>query len=153
MQLSQILSLGGGLMALAAAQGITLTPTTVTRGGPTKTVYIPTTTTETETDTVTVTKISITTTCKKPTPTDCPKLTSTGTACRSCFVPDCTETVQTTKSCGCPAAVPTTTVNFPLQRSGLVRADRLQDAVPDRHGGVLRRERNGREIWQLAFVL
>ncbi|KAK7985120.1 hypothetical protein PG988_002742 [Apiospora saccharicola] len=125
MRLFSILSLIG-LMArasrltrssLAAAQGITLTPTTVTRGGPTKTVYIPTTTTKTETETgtvsVTVTNISITTTCQKPAPMDCPKLTSTGTACRSCFVPDCTETVQTTKSCGCPTAMPTTTVNFP----------------------------------------
>ncbi|KAK8061290.1 hypothetical protein PG994_007656 [Apiospora phragmitis] len=88
--------------------------TFLTTGGPTKTVYIPTTTTKTETVSVSVT-VSKITTCQKPMPTDCPKLTSTGTACRLCFVPDCTETVQTTKSCGCPAAVPTTTVNFPCK--------------------------------------
>ncbi|KAK6820716.1 hypothetical protein PG990_012700 [Apiospora arundinis] len=119
MQLSHLLSFTGlAASSFAAAQGVTLTPTTITRGGPTKTVYIPTTTTKTDTVSVTVTTsvpvtvTKISTTCK-PTPTDCPKLTSTGTACRSCFVPDCTETVQTTKSCGCPAAMPTTTVNFP----------------------------------------
>ncbi|KAK8104023.1 uncharacterized protein PG998_011056 [Apiospora kogelbergensis] len=125
MQLTHLLSVSGLVAyayqqrsSFAAAQGITLTPTTITRGGTTKTVYIPTTTTKTDTVSVTVTAsvlvtvTKISTTCK-PTPTDCPKLTSTGTACRSCFVPDCTETIQTTKSCGCPAAMPTATVNFP----------------------------------------
>lgn len=42
----------------------------------------------------------------------CPTLTRTGTACRTCLLPGCVTSVRLTRSCGCPAALPTSTVNF-----------------------------------------
>lgn len=49
----------------------------------------------------------------------CPTLTSTATACRSCLVPQCTETVSVTRPCGCTAAsLPTAVVSFPCSDPG-----------------------------------
>jgi hypothetical protein len=56
--------------------------------------------------------VSVTSTVTKPCVT-CPTLTRTATACKSCFVPQCTTTQVVTRPVGCDGALPTATVSFP----------------------------------------
>lgn len=71
-----------------------------------------------ETTTVVATKTATTTQTTTQTTTvpcslvNCPKITSTGTICKSCFVAQCTTTSTVTRSCGCSSALATTTVDF-----------------------------------------
>lgn len=50
---------------------------------------------------------------------ECPTLTSTGTACRTCLVPQCTSRVGVTRPCGCQGPLPTTTVNLECTDPGV----------------------------------
>ncbi|KAJ9145310.1 hypothetical protein NKR23_g5474 [Pleurostoma richardsiae] len=134
-----------GVLSTALGQGITLTPTTITRGGSrTTTCPAPSTLTRTSliTSLITATSLVTTTTIStsiatitllQPTTSTrtithtatrttiapcvpsahCPTLTATGTACRTCLVPQCTTTQALTRPCGCAGALASTTVNFP----------------------------------------
>ena len=127
------------LLALSAttalAQGVTLQPTTIR--GPTRPAQCPVTVTETSKVTVTystttvltsiktVTSVSVTTTTTTTTsrqtvtttkpcgPADnCPTLTSTSTACRTCLLPGCTDTVIVNRPAGCTGPLPTTSIDL-----------------------------------------
>ncbi|EJT82451.1 hypothetical protein GGTG_02424 [Gaeumannomyces tritici R3-111a-1] len=116
---------------------ITLQPTTIR--GPTRPAQCPVTITETSKVTVTysttqvltsiktVTTVSVTTTTSRQTVTsvatvtttrpcapaaNCPTLTSTATACRTCLLPDCTDTVIVNRPAGCTGLLPTTSIDL-----------------------------------------
>lgn len=68
------------------------------------------------TDTITETRTT-TATCEDE--VECPTLTSTGTACRTCLVPQCTLRMGVTRPCGCDGPLPTTTVNLACTEQGV----------------------------------
>ncbi|KAG7058271.1 Gelatinase B [Colletotrichum scovillei] len=121
----------------ASGQVITLTPSTIDRARTvtvTRTETRETTTTATTTATAVVTspttttlrEVSITTalvtqiitrtTTAPCSALNCPKVTSTGTICKSCFVAQCTTTSSITKSCGCPV-LSTASVDFECEEA------------------------------------
>ncbi|KAF4840601.1 hypothetical protein CGCSCA4_v010024 [Colletotrichum siamense] len=69
-------------------------------------------TTVVATKTATTTQTTTQTTTVPCSLVNCPKITSTGTICKSCFVAQCTTTSTVTRSCGCSSALATTTVDF-----------------------------------------
>ncbi|KXH53071.1 hypothetical protein CSAL01_13802 [Colletotrichum salicis] len=85
----------------------TMTATTTA----TAVVTSPTTLREVSTTTALVTQIITKTTTAPCSSLSCPKITSTGTICKSCFVAQCTTTSYITRSCGCPV-LSTTSVDF-----------------------------------------
>ncbi|KAH6641910.1 hypothetical protein F5144DRAFT_643691 [Chaetomium tenue] len=129
-------------LASAVLGQVTLQPSTIKTGRPgLPTATVTSTATKTETATVTKTEsyisettvtstvistsvstsvstskvtdtVSVTKTVTKPCVT-CPTLTRTATACKSCFVPQCTTTQVVTRPVGCDGALPTATVSFP----------------------------------------
>ena len=74
--------------------------------------------TEVSTTTGTTTETQITTApCESE--VECPTLTRTGTACRTCLVPQCTSRVGVTRPCGCDGPLPTSTVNLECTDPGV----------------------------------
>jgi hypothetical protein len=64
-----------------------------------------------------VTSFPATGSATKSVQTGCPTVTVTGELCSTCPVPACLGIATVTQSCGCPAVMPTVTLNFPCASS------------------------------------